>query len=162
MFSTFSSFSVINFILPTVISTLLARYIGPTHQQRLLMKCFSLLILGMFLATLATLNFSLSFLVGLLAFPLSSLGVPSDRPSAKAEKSGFQFAKSISANLVLYISSPPAVVWIICQIYGVSVEVVLTEAAFAWTVSGLWTQVVVWCVWWPAWLMGAIFESPTL
>jgi len=34
--------------------------------------------------------------------------------------------------------------------WGVGIEGVLREASFGWWVSG---QVVVWCVWWPAWFM---------
>ena len=162
MVPTFISFSIINFLLPTLLSTVLSRFARPTSQQRLLMKCFSLLILGMFLATLATLNFSLSFLIGLLAFPLSFMGVPSERSSAKEKETGYQFARSAFANVILHLSSPPVVVCMICHIFGVSVEEVLIEAAFGWKVWGLWTQIVVWCIWWPAWLVGIVFESPSL
>ena len=162
MLPTLLSFSIINCVLPMIFSSLLSRYACPTDQQRLLMKCFSLLLLGMMLATLATLNFSLAFLIGILAFPLSFLGVPSERPPAEKRNRGFQFAKSTSANIILHLSSPPVVFWMACQIFGVSIEEVLTEAAFGWKVWGLWTQVVVWCIWWPAWLIGTIFESPSL
>jgi glycosylphosphatidylinositol transamidase len=37
-----------------------------------------------------------------------------------------------------------------------SVRQVLTQAAFGWNVWGMWTQVVVWCVWWPAWMAGTL------
>jgi glycosylphosphatidylinositol transamidase len=39
---------------------------------------------------------------------------------------------------------------------------VLKEAAFGWDVWGMTTQVVVWCVWWPAWLVGMVllFGNP--
>lgn len=33
---------------------------------------------------------------------------------------------------------------------------VLKEAAFGWDVWGMNTQVVVWCVWWPAWIQGMV------
>ena len=33
---------------------------------------------------------------------------------------------------------------------------VLKEAAFGWDVWGMNTQVVVWCVWWPAWVVGMV------
>ncbi len=32
----------------------------------------------------------------------------------------------------------------------------LKEAAFGWDVWGMNTQVVVWCVWWPAWVTGMV------
>ena len=39
--------------------------------------------------------------------------------------------------------------------WRLSVGEILFEAAFGWWVWGMWTQVVVWCVWYPAWLVGA-------
>ena len=37
-----------------------------------------------------------------------------------------------------------------------TIQDLLTQAAFGWDVWGMNTQVVVWCVWWPAWLVGGI------
>lgn len=37
-----------------------------------------------------------------------------------------------------------------------SIGEVLREAAFGWRVWGMYTSVVVWGVWWPAWLVGAV------
>lgn len=155
------AFGVLNLILPTLLASSLSRYASPTGQQRILMKCFSLLLLGIFLATLSTVNFSLAFLIGLLAVPLSFLGLPSE-DSSPAAQTRREYLLLIPANLILHCLSPPVVVWAACKWSGIGVEKVLTEAAFGWKVWGLWTQVVVWCVWWPAWLMGAMFVSPTL
>ena len=134
-------------------------------QQRLLIKCFSLLLLGMFLATLATLNFSLAFLIGILSFPLSFLGVPSPASSPEGEHAGYletKFLYRAVSNLVLHILSPPMVFCAICYVAGINVQDVLIEAAFGWRVWGLWTQVVFWCIWWPAWLVGTVFVSVSL
>ncbi|KAJ2970880.1 hypothetical protein NUW58_g9569 [Xylaria curta] len=30
------------------------------------------------------------------------------------------------------------------------------QAAFGWDVWGLYIPVVVWCIWWPAWLVGSV------
>jgi GPI-anchor transamidase subunit GAA1 len=49
--------------------------------------------------------------------------------------------------MVLYIGS---------YYWKTPVGEILKEAAFGWNVWGMNTQVVVWCVWWPAWLVGAI------
>jgi len=116
----------------------------------------------MFLATLATLNFSLAFLIGLLAFPLSIFGVPSSSPPEESSKSPSNLAMTVISNIVLHSLSPPVVLAAVCYYFGVSVEEVLLQAAFGWEVSGLWTQVIVWCVWWPAWLVGAGFVSPSI
>jgi glycosylphosphatidylinositol transamidase len=32
----------------------------------------------------------------------------------------------------------------------------LKEASFGWNVWGMYTPVVVWCLWWPAWLVGMV------
>ncbi|KAL9013520.1 MAG: hypothetical protein Q9173_001779, partial [Seirophora scorigena] len=65
-----------NVHLPTFLAVLISGYTTLSSHRLILLQCFSLLLLGMFLATLATLNFSLAFLVGLLAAPLSFSGVP--------------------------------------------------------------------------------------
>ncbi|MCJ1282817.1 Glycosyl phosphatidyl inositol protein transamidase complex subunit [Xylographa opegraphella] len=153
-------FNLFNFALPDLLAVLISSYAPLTHQQRLLTKSFSLLLLGMFLATLATLNFSLAFLVGLLASPLSFLGVPPSDPPQGEVSAPWTIAKRTLSSIVLHALAPGVVLFAVCTYSGVSVEEVLTQAAFGWNVSGLWTQVIVWCVWWPAWLVGGVFVSP--
>jgi glycosylphosphatidylinositol transamidase len=118
-------------------------------------------MLGMFLATLATLNFSLAFFVGLLSFPFSFLGVP---PAAEPEANqpSLPAWKMVLSNIALHCLSPPVVFYTACRYSGIEAEQALMEAAFGWTVWGLWTQVIVWCVWWPAWLVSAVFVSPSI
>ncbi|KAJ4862248.1 gaa1-like, GPI transamidase component domain-containing protein [Trichoderma breve] len=67
----FLLFSVSSTALPAIFSFVIASVQKPTAQFFQLTKSFSLLILGVSLATLSTLNFSLAFLVGLLASPLT-------------------------------------------------------------------------------------------
>ncbi|CAD6590725.1 MAG: Glycosyl phosphatidyl inositol protein transamidase complex subunit [Alectoria sarmentosa] len=157
----FLLFTFLNFLQPTVLATFIHRHTPLTPQHHLLLQSFSLLILGIFLATLATLNFSLSLFVGLLSTPLSFTGNP--------------FSSSVDANdvipsktrqhiwsLVLQLLSPPVVVWAVCYIWGADLGEMLAEAAFGWKVNGLWTQVVIWCVWWPAWTVGGVLVNPLL
>ena len=40
--------------------------------------------------------------------------------------------------------------------WGLGIGEVLKEAAFGWDVWGMNTQLVVWCVWWPAWVVGGV------
>ncbi|MCJ1471543.1 Glycosyl phosphatidyl inositol protein transamidase complex subunit [Lambiella insularis] len=155
-------FTFLNLALPNLLAIPLAQYAPPTHQQRLLIKCFSLLLLGMFLATLATLNFSLAFLIGLLSSPLSFIGVPPSDPPGEETTLLPSSVKRVLSNVALHIFSPPVILFAMCYYSGVSVEEVLLQAAFGWNVSGLWTQVIVWCVWWPAWLVGALLVSPVM
>jgi glycosylphosphatidylinositol transamidase len=60
------------------------------------------------------------------------------------------------ATVAMNAISPPAVLFAGAAYWGVGVRDVLREAAVAWHVCGTWTQVVVWCVWWPAWLAGSV------
>ena len=163
----FYAFTASNILLPTLLSVLLTNYTSPTTQQRLLMKCFSLLLLGMFLATLSTLNFSLALLIGLLASPLSFLGVPSSTSDDQTAQTNVKPAPQslwilVPSNVILHALSPPVVILAVCYFANVSIEQVLVEAAFGWQVWSLWTPVIIWCVWWPAWLVGAVFVSPAL
>ncbi|KAF7180282.1 hypothetical protein CNMCM7691_009449 [Aspergillus felis] len=146
-------------ILPLIVSALLNHGFSspPTTQQYFLTKSFSLLLLGLFLSTLATLNFSLSFMVGLLCAPLSF--VKRINPRTKA---ALRYPIAILGSLALNALSPPAVLIGACWYSGVSVEMVLTQAAFGWNVSGMWTQLVVWCVWWPAWMVGCVLLGSSL
>lgn len=114
-------------------------------QQYQLMKSFSLLLLGMFLSSLATLNFSLAFLVGMFTAPLTYVRpLPLHPTLAKI------------AGIALNVSAPTVVLYAGSAYWNLPVATVLREAAFGWNVLGMNTQVVVWCVWWPAWVVGAI------
>ncbi|RDW94050.1 GPI-anchor transamidase subunit GAA1 [Aspergillus mulundensis] len=141
----------INALLPPTLSLLLSRTNVSQQAQLHLIKSLSLLPLGLFLSTLATLNFSLSFMTGLLCSPLSFISCPST-----ATKPAVRYASAVLGLVLLNILSPPVVLLAGCKYFGVEVTTVLTEAAFGWDVWGMWTQVVVWCVWWPAWVVGGV------
>lgn len=149
----FALFAVLNIFLPYTISTILTTNFRPTLQQYSLMQCFSLLLLGMFLSSLATLNFSLSLMVGLLSSPLSFV-----RPWPRLP------AMRWVSSALLHLVAPTAVLagwsayWhgVEGGLGGDGVGEVLREAAFGWRVWGMYTSVVVWGVWWPAWLVGAV------
>ncbi len=99
----------------------------------------------MFLSALATLNFSLAFLVGLFSAPLTYIQpVP-----------GHPITASILV-ILLTMLAPTTVILAGTKYWGLSFKQVLTEAAYGWDVWGVNTQVVVWCVWWPAWIVGMI------
>ncbi|KAI0150643.1 Gaa1-like protein [Xylariaceae sp. FL1272] len=153
----FLVFGVINTALPPLLSTLwrVTSTRAPALQDFYLLKSFSLLLLGMFLSSLATLNFSLAFLVGLFSTPLSFV-----RPWPG--NAGIRYGYTLLLTLV----SPVAVVLAGAAAYGLrsglntgvmgALEEVLREAAFGWDVWGLYTPLVVWCVWWPAWIVGSV------
>jgi glycosylphosphatidylinositol transamidase len=94
-------------------------------------------------------------MIGLLCAPLSF--VTRFRGSAP-----YRLATSSLGLVILNLVSPPTVLLGVCWYMGVSVEAVLTQAAFGWDVWGMWTQVVVWCVWWPAWLIGSVLLGSSM
>ncbi|CZT53241.1 related to GPI-anchor transamidase GAA1 [Rhynchosporium secalis] len=142
---------LLNFLLPPLLSTTLTTYFAPTSQQYTLIKAFSLLLLGLFLSALATLNFSLAFLVGLFSAPLTYIQPLPSHPIIAYILAG-----------LLMLSSPTTVVLAGSWHWAIGVGQVLKEAAFGWNVWGMHTQVVVWCVWWPAWFLGmmSLFGKP--
>ncbi|PSN62382.1 Glycosylphosphatidylinositol:protein transamidase, GAA1 component [Corynespora cassiicola Philippines] len=132
-------------LAPPVAAPLLHRSsLAPSPQHATLIQCFSLLFLGMSLSALATLNFSLSFLVGILTTPLSF---------ARPYKSR---AAGVAMLALLLALSPVSVAQAAMAYFGQDAGFVLAKAAEGWHVWGLWTQVVVWLVWWPAWVAGCV------
>lgn len=113
----------------------------PSEQEMILIQCFSLLLLGMFLSALATLNFSLALLLGLLSTP--TLLLPSG-----GNKKHAQLLKS----LVVGLANPLIVMALSTTWLGGSIATILIQAAEGWQVWGMWSQIVVWLVWWPAWM----------
>jgi glycosylphosphatidylinositol transamidase len=95
----------------------------------------------MALATLATLNFSLAFLVGVLASPLTFV------QPCKSNVAKYLVAALLSA------VAPPVVVCSAAHVAGLSVAELLQQASFGWNVWAMYTPVVIWCIWWPAWLV---------
>ncbi|KAK2778300.1 rhomboid protein 2, partial [Colletotrichum kahawae] len=141
----YTVFSLTNCVLPFLISSLMTSVYNPTVQQYQLIKSFSLLLLGMFLSALATLNFSLAFLVGVMASPLSFMHPWPHRPAVRWACAAF-----------LQLVSPTAALYSISTYFNISIREVLKEAAFGWDVWGMYTPVIIWGVWWPAWLMGSV------
>jgi glycosylphosphatidylinositol transamidase len=131
-------------LLPLLTAFILRFSYPPTVQQITLIHSFSLLFLGMFLSALATLNFSLSFIVGVLCSPLSFV-----RTSRNPVVGAASYALLVALNPVMVVQTAA---WYA----GVGLEELLVKAAVGWHVWGLWTQVVVWLVWFPAWFVGSV------
>jgi glycosylphosphatidylinositol transamidase len=140
----FETTLVLTTILPLLTARALALFHRPTQQETTLVQCFSVLLLGMFLAALATLNFSLSFLIGIMSTPLSFVRASRNR------------LVSVPSLVVLLALNPVVVIRAATMYWGKDVVEILVQAAEGWHVWGLWTQVVVWLVWWPSWFAGAV------
>jgi glycosylphosphatidylinositol transamidase len=176
----FKIFTITTLPLPTILAFLIR---APTEQELSLLHCFTCMLLGMFFAALATVNYSLAYIVGALCSPLILVRLPSTSSLSSADqktttttesgntqpgnaKAGSSSTSSTSTParnsllrsgcyavlaLVLLATSPMVVVWVASSFVPGGLSEVLRMAAFGWTVYGLWTQVVVWLVWWPAW-----------
>ncbi|KAF2470317.1 Glycosylphosphatidylinositol:protein transamidase, GAA1 component [Lindgomyces ingoldianus] len=160
----FNTITAVTTSLPVLTALLLSKFLCPTEQETTLIQCFSLLLLGMYLSALATLNFSLSFLVGIFASPLTFVRslAPQTPPTTQSPQIPPSFVsknrKSLSATMVilLVLLNPLVVIRAATLYWGATIVEVLVQAAEGWHVWGLWTQVVVWLVWWPAWFAGSV------
>lgn len=140
-------------VAPALIAFAYARLLHLSAQAFTLIHCFSLLLLGAALSTLATLNFSQALFIGLLASPLSFV-----RPFAppKSVPLAFKALLGVLATVGMIAISPPVVMLVASHLSGKGYSEVLAAAAWAWKVEKVWTAVTVWIVWWPAWVCGSV------
>ena len=158
--STFFVLAISLLVLPIVLAsaltgmpknTTLPTFPAPTNEQYVLIKSLSLLMLGLFLTVLATLNFSLSMFLGVMCTPLAFVG----RIEANHGLATLQY-------LVLVIMSPVGVAVALAG-YGVLIagedDILvhwLQQFAFGWNVWGSWgVPIGVLCIWLPAWIVSA-------
>jgi len=137
-------------------NTLIPAFPAITPQQYTLVRSFSLLWLGACLTVLATVNFSLGLMLGVVCMPVAFAGRRGDRPWL----AGLLYA-------VLVVLSPVGLA-VMSLVYmaqtgaaeeGVEklVQTVLEQVAFGWNVWGSWGVVVgVFGIWWPAWTVSAL------
>ena len=154
-------FSLATLVLPIIFAaalpdmpsnTSIPAFAAPTENQYVLTKALSLLVLGMALTVLATLNFSLSVALGIACAPLAFTWRDVKRPGL----AGLQYA-------LLAVFSPAGAIAAVAA-YGYVVDGraelvvdVVARLAFGWNVWSSWGVLVgVCCVWWPAWVVGAM------
>lgn len=109
-------------------------------------------MLGLFLSALATLNFSLSLVLGTLCIPIL------------LAKRSHGILGWLSWATLMLIS--PAGLWMGAYLYFTFwlgdaewAAQILARVAFGWNVLGSWgIGVGVWVVWWPAWMVAAILS----
>jgi glycosylphosphatidylinositol transamidase len=174
--------SINSTFLKTAFSTQITPYLAAsfltnnklmTPQAKTLIPCISLLLLGIALSTLSTLNFSLGLIVGLASTPLGLTQAPLLLPvSSKARASATITIRTVLSLLLLHLVHPTTIVYLASHFltsagFG-DVKDVMLLASEAWTIQGTYTALVVWLVWWPAWFVGttvvssALFESAAL
>jgi glycosylphosphatidylinositol transamidase len=149
----FNIFTISILPLPYILAYCLPKALGrkPTKQEMTLTQCFALMLLGLSLSALATLNFSLSLIIGVLLSPISFI-----RPVSPS--SPLKLATNILQVAVMTALSPPVVIGVavkVAGIEGVGLAEVLEMAMSGWWIHGIWTGIVVWLVWWPGWVAGS-------
>ncbi|OQO01567.1 hypothetical protein B0A48_12603 [Cryoendolithus antarcticus] len=134
--------TAVSLILPISLATT----IRLTRSQAQILQSLSLILLGALLATLATLNFSLALVIGLLASPLAFV--------RRSSSSLLTAAQALS----LAITSPPVAVYAFQRVFypAAGLEKLLLELAKGWSAQGVWLLWVAWGVWWPAWVVGGV------
>jgi len=139
--------------MPAILAFALRSTLKLPPQTFTLIQCFSLLLLGAALSTLATLNFSQALFVGLLASPLSFVR-PFSPP--RTWPVGVKVVLGVLSVAVMIATSPPAALHVLGMVTGKGFDEVIAAAAWAWRVERVWTGVTVWVLWWPAWVCGGL------
>jgi glycosylphosphatidylinositol transamidase len=137
------------------LSAVLVRFLRASSQQLQVMQTFSLLVLGAALSTWATINFSLALIVGLLATPLAFVR-PLPLSKSEAQSTFFTMALSIPTTMLYLVASPPVAIYAISWYFKKDVAWLLMEIAKGWVAQGVWSHLVIWSVWWPAWVLGGV------
>ncbi|KJX98783.1 Glycosylphosphatidylinositol:protein transamidase [Zymoseptoria brevis] len=153
----FSFFAIAGstYLLPLYFSTVLVRFLRASSQQLQIMQTFSLLFLGATLSTWATINFSLALIVGVLATPL---GFVRPLPFGKGDGQNTiaRLGLSIAVTVTYLIASPPTAIYASSWYLKKDVSWLLMEVAKGWVAQGVWSHLMIWSVWWPAWILGGI------
>jgi glycosylphosphatidylinositol transamidase len=160
--STFTLLSILLPFLPVLLASSLASFpqnhstpslSAPPNDPYILIKSLSLLVLGLFLTVLATLNFSLSMCLGIIAAPLAFV----DRTQGRPVLAALQYS-------LLTILSPTGLFFYTSFLLGKDEALTewLTRLAFGWNIWGSWgVPVGVLCIWLPAWIVGATLVAST-
>ncbi|KAL9110127.1 MAG: hypothetical protein Q9227_005321 [Pyrenula ochraceoflavens] len=154
----FTIIELTTFAVPSLIMMVASSYLQ--RNALVLIKSVSLLFLGLFLSALATLNFPLSLFVGILCSPLTFIPIKRSWLSlAILVPLHALTSPTIMLRLLLLValrSSGSGMAQIFSQM-NQQIPEKLASVAFAWNVWGTWViGVVVWVVWWPAWVVGGV------
>jgi len=161
--SAFVQIALATNILPYLTAVFLRANALINTQALTLIPCISLLLLGIALATLSTLNFSLGLLVGLVASPLAlihaHLLLPEAVSTTKSKTATSLPIRAITTLLLLHLINPTSITYLASHLLTAAplgnVQSLLVMAGEAWLVHSTYTAVIVWLVWFPAWFVGA-------
>ncbi|KIW15072.1 hypothetical protein PV08_07859 [Exophiala spinifera] len=157
--STFLLLTILLVVLPVILAsalsdthnnTTLPSFSAPSREQYVLIKSLNLLLLGLFLTVLATLNFSLSMSLGIACIPLAFVD--------RSQSGGV----ALLQYLLLAVMSPMGLAaglvangWLSLGKGDVLLEW-LQKLAFGWNVWGSWgVPVGILCIWLPSWVLSS-------
>ena len=139
-----------------------------TPLEYTLTKCFSLLLLGLFLSGLATVNYSLSTIVGLACAPLIFACWRPARPIVNTLLLPILILFSpmtVAHTVALTLTYLGGADWAglsgdSFSGYMSALNMVLEKSAFAWNVWGTWgIGIALWSIWWPAWIISVFLVT---
>jgi len=141
--------TVLSIICPIGLSIVITSISRLTHQHVILVQTFSLLFLGGALSTLATINFSQALFIGLATSPLSFV-----RPIGRNLRPMWRILITIPVIVLFSFLTPMGAIGLTSHIAKISVKDILIKLAWAWKVEGVWTGLLMWLIWYPAWCCG--------
>ncbi|KAF2169586.1 hypothetical protein M409DRAFT_19998 [Zasmidium cellare ATCC 36951] len=152
----FMALAISSYLLPIYLSGVLVRVWDASVQQLQMLQSFSLLFVGATLSTWATINFSLALIVGLLASPLSFIRPMTLTTSSTDPSALLNILHATISSLLWVTTSPPLAMLALSWYLGKDITWMLVEVAKGWAAQGVWSILVIWSVWWPAWVLGGI------
>lgn len=132
-----------NFSLSTLSFSAMKYRIKNPFSHRL--KAFAYLYLSVFLTSLLVVNFSLSFMIGVLAFPMTMI-----KTTINAS-----FTQKLKNSFLLIISNPFIALWIYVQLFEPQLPgfTLFTGLVDAWEKLGCWTWYILCIGWFPSWIL---------
>ena len=147
LYRTFVSMTVVSSCVPLLLAMVAIRISIFTERSFTILRSLMLLLLGLSLSTLATLNFSLSMILGLLCTPLAFV-----KRSSKS--------LGIAQLALLLVLSPGFLPILLATIARESLSDWLYNISYAWTISGSWgVPIGVLSIWLPAWIISAFLVA---
>lgn len=143
---TLTLFLIVEYCLSFIGPSFLAQSLSADDTQ--LIDSFSQIMLGMFLSAVATINFPLALAIGVIAFPTSFV-----RP---AQNKLVQISIRV---LLLLFTSPVSVIYLYCTFTGTDWKSIMLDLVFGYEWQHVWTPLVVFGVWWPAYFLSSTVVS---
>lgn len=136
--------------------------IGITKEViSLRLKAMGYLYYSLILTSLLMVNFALTFIIGLLAYPLVTLRVINTKMSSEELRK-----KSVRNTIILLITNPFISLWLFTSLFDDNLNngfaYLYHQLLSGWTDLGCWTWFIICLGWLPLWLACVFSTIPTL